>query len=380
MYAVIIIFCMITCLSNIALLQDVLRIDPTNPTTSLTPRRIDGSINRSITQGRVLPLQANLRLGWKEDLNGQIDSSLTAELNREYILSKSLLRDHQGFKERSWNMYNDLEIKSDFMKQNGTDVYKKLLHGDDGSSFLLDGREVLNHLGEPNRRHIHSLLLRSAYESYSSSGEPIFNTCHPKERETQGVDCADYIFYSTTGFVAHKILAVPTIPMMRRGETPEETLTVSDICHLEPFQSLSSNFDKLLQKSYEKIQYQGENRAMGNGNVNRNDNGQRVHKHTASDIHQMKRMLKELLIKSHGPKASEISVNSSGAQQDIAGLKQGQECAFWGGRWTPFPIPNKLKGNCFLPSAAFPSTHFAIGLELVIDENQLSTCLRQGAK
>jgi hypothetical protein len=315
-----------------------------------------------------------MRVGWKDSLRGQVDASLTAELNREYILSKSLLRDHDGFKERSWNNYNDLNIQSDLMKHNSSDMFDKVLTGQDGSTLLLDAREVLNRFGEPNLRHVHSLLLRSAYESYGCSGEPIFNACHPKERETQGVDCADYIFYSTHGLVAHKVLSFPTIPMIRRGETPEETLTVSDICHLEPFPSLSTNFDKLVQKAYDKIQYQGEGKTFSGST--------RVQNFTKSEIHQMKRVLRDLLNKSHGPKQSEhLPQNATVSAKKLSGeeIKQVQvspDCCFWGGRWTPFPIPNKLKSNSFLPNGAFPSTHFAIGVDIVIDENTLSTCLK----
>lgn len=333
----------------------LLKVDPINPPTSLTPRLTDGSINRSIGQGRVLPHHENLRLGWKPSLDGQIDAKLSAELNREYILSKSLLRDREGFKEKTLNVYNDLDIKSDFLKQNEFVKLSAVQNGADGSSFILDGREALNHLGEPNRRHIHSLQLRSAYESYSCCGEPAFNAFHPKERETQGVNCADYIFYSTTGLFSHRLLSLPTTSMMRRGETPEETLTTSDVCHLEQFPSLAGNFDRLLLKLSDRLQ---------SNDIRNPSSVGMIQKRSAADINQMKRSLKDILYKSHGSKTLD---NTS---------KQVNDCEFWGGRWQAFPIPNKLKSNYFLPNASFPSTHLTIGVELVIDENQLSSCLK----
>ena len=45
--------------------------------------------------------------------------------------------------------------------------------------FILDGRECLEHIGVPNPRQVHNLGLRSAYESYSVSGEPLFTASWP---------------------------------------------------------------------------------------------------------------------------------------------------------------------------------------------------------
>lgn len=45
--------------------------------------------------------------------------------------------------------------------------------------YILDGRECLEHIGASNPRQVHTLSLRSAYESYSVGGEPIFTTSVP---------------------------------------------------------------------------------------------------------------------------------------------------------------------------------------------------------
>lgn len=349
-------------------------VDPINSATQLTPREITGSVNKTITQGRMLPPQSNVRIGWKDSLGGQIDKELVQELNREYILSKSMLRDHEGFKERGLNKYNDHKIESDYLKLNSDFAH---VSGRDGSTFLLDGREVLNHLGAPNKRHIHSMLLRSAYESYGSSGEPMFTVCRPKEKDVLSVECEDYIFYSSAGLVAHKILALPSLCMIRRGETPEERYTITDFCHYDPFPCLASSFDRPLERIYEKMNYR-EDQAK---NKSQNRNEIVVHKHSKNDVYTLKRLLKEQLNKSHGIKSSkeETVGPAAGRKSSIIGAggdaaaKISDVSGFWGGRWSDFPIANRSKVNYYLPNAYYGSTNLAIGVDLLFDDNLLAT-------
>ena len=91
-----------------------------------------------------------------------------------------------------------------------------------------DGKDASRHIGGRSLRQRHALNLRSAYETYSSAGEPIFTVCIPekpskKEKRLKHekdlrehnrkptksdfcreVCCMDYIFCSCASFQVWK--------------------------------------------------------------------------------------------------------------------------------------------------------------------------------
>lgn len=315
----------------------------------------------------------------------------------------------------------------------------------DGASLLLDGREVLHHIGASHPRHRHGLGLRSAYEvSGSTSGEPIFTAVIPKERNSYGTETFDYIFYSQSyGLVPCSHLALPSIAsvmqsfamMMGRGETPETPIIVTDQQTLRPPIAFEDSFDQQVLALYTKtydLTHDGQDDdevADGAAAGEEEDDGDDIdygygyseekkkshkrkkeltaemkrekldHNYTPADVQIMKRMLKESLRKSHAlddqttqhrPGSTNqtfsaqqnraTSANSNKMSKKAKALANNVQYyasqykgnnSFWGGQWQSLPMRNPSRNNFFLPNARFPSSHFALGADFVINEDLL---------
>lgn len=314
--------------------------------TQLTPRTIDGRIDFTNSKGRILPVEVNPRSGWKDSLDGQPSSSIKFEMNRDYILGRSLLRDREGFLDRELNYFVDKSTPTPFVEQNVESF------GLDGSTLLLDCREALHNLGLPNSRFLHNLLLRSAYESYCSGGEPITTASYPKEKGFQPSDCADFIFYSSAGLINYRVLSLPNFSIMKRGETPEIHRSTTQAKTLLPSENFRSNFDDLCMT----VGQSAVGTRFNEQATAKSDNFQ-LRKHSKSDIDAMKRKLKDVLSKSYTKNKSKLSEKSS----------------FWGGKWVSFPEENTNRKNYHLPNNVYGSTHLAIGAEFLVDETILAT-------
>lgn len=79
-------------------------------------------------------------------------------------------------------------------------------------SVVLDGREVLSHLGADHVRQVHHLGLRSAYEESSVYGEPLVTSLTPTS-----LACLDYVFYSEAAILPRRLLALPRIAALCQG-------------------------------------------------------------------------------------------------------------------------------------------------------------------
>lgn len=60
--------------------------------TQLTPRTLLGSVDMEVNKGRILPLDINIRSGWRADLDGQTSTRLLEELAQEKVIRKSTIR------------------------------------------------------------------------------------------------------------------------------------------------------------------------------------------------------------------------------------------------------------------------------------------------
>lgn len=58
-------------------------------------------------RGRVLPIEANPRSGWKDGLHGQPHPVVSKEMHQDIVVLKSVLRDKQGYVRRYLNEYNE---------------------------------------------------------------------------------------------------------------------------------------------------------------------------------------------------------------------------------------------------------------------------------
>lgn len=237
----------------------------------------------------------------------------------------------------------------------------------DGASLLLDGKEVLHHIGASHPRHRHGLGLRSVYEiSGSTYGEPMFTAVVPRERNTMGTETFDYIFYSQSyGLVPCSHLSLPSISTVMqsfamfsgRGETPETDLIIPDLQTRCPPAQFAEDFDEqilsLYVKTYDAVHIDEEEEDDTNQQIVTEDDEDEIdygygyseekkkqkatqknkvvttpqmrrekmdREHSSAEVQMMKRLLKEALRKSHAidDQTTEHRPNSTNARLNSA--------------------------------------------------------------
>ena len=190
---------------------------------------------------------------------------------------------------------------------------------------FLDAKDVVENIGKQNRRHVHDLFLRSAYESSSCGAEPIFTTSKPSEGKVSGVRCEDYIFYSANAIKVNLILSIPPIIHLN-GEDPRQNIMEADPYMNLPYQSSLDHFS--------------------DNPMNIKLDGRRPN---AGAITDMKRRLQQ--------KLDESLVNKN---------------KFYGGTWIPYYRTNCLRNHYWLPNDKFCSDHLAICAEFEFLDSFLS--------
>jgi hypothetical protein len=393
---------------------------------------MDGRIDYHAEGSRILPAYMNPRVGWNTEVSGQANEEVIKEMNRDYTIHTSLLRNQEGFKEETLNKYQDGYLRSNFtfMNQRYEDKNNKVEGlpntGDDGSSLLFDGKIIMGNLGKPvvDRQYITNSF-RSVYEGYGSGGEPIFTTCYPSIKGFISSDTLDHLFYSSgNGLILSRFLSFPSYLQLKRGELPYDKLSKEDSTSLLPFPSMQYNYDlrlnQLLEKIHPKDDVKKERDEGEGGSLINSDNDR-------EKVNQMKRTLKDIL-KNQDEMISLSSVFSSEKnmisyyQHHSSTIEEQQEQkkppstslsskqllsrsllnvteeeapvasadppiivderlekfkkmkihGFWGGKWSSFTTSNTSKTNYYLPNATFPSSHLAIGAEFLFDSHQLS--------
>lgn len=348
------------------------------PRTHLTPRTVDGEVNAEISTTRVLPIHSNPRHGWRTDLGGQHDADVLAEISREFVTRKSVLRTSEGFKDSKINKYEDRGIQSNYSKINRV---SELTNGRDGSTMILDCKEALYHIGAANKRQVSHMQLRSAYDSYSSSGEPTVTCSIPPSKLLHATECLDYIFYSEGPLVVARVLSMPSWQAMRSGETPEASQAIPDYCHANPFAHSMDLFDMLLQRLLNKL------------NVDLEEDNQKLDfgsTYSNQDVARVKNVLQIALARSYGSTGTTVGTKPISGKKKAAASRTkspprarrtgslgtgalGPDYMFYGGRWAPFAIRNPARANYYLPNGSFGSTHLAIGAEFLFDDSMLTT-------
>ena len=197
---------------------------------------------------------------------------------------------------------------------------------------IIDAKDALKGIGKPNRRHVHSCFLASAYESYSSGGEPYFTTSAPLDAGGKGVCCSDYIFYSSNCCITSRILSLPHLSMIK-GETPNYTISCSNRYWNNPIPPMRSLF-----VTQSTIQH-------------------------AFPTSQDSKNLKELINKS-----VMMPYNISPGTTPDNTVYQ-----FWGGIWIPYVQSNQGRVTSWLPNDTFCSSHLALGAEFEVLDQYLSS-------
>lgn len=213
---------------------------------------------------------------------------------------------------------------------------------------LIDGQDLFYHIGKPHHRTLHDLCLRSAYEQYSSGGEPLFTTSHPAEGGYSGVQCQDFIFYSQHTMLTRKVLALPDLSMLE-GMNPRETLCRADPWSPQPSGVMAGCFDH--GKQFEPKNGYG-NTAAGRASID-----------TA------KRELREKLKESFDL-FNRKPGQDSGYEEALGGREEHGESptissyltnpTYWTGIFAPLVDRNERKTMHWLPNDEYNSAHLAL--------------------
>ena len=250
----------------------------------------------------------------------EIISSIEADYNFDKIEEMEDLRMHEDDS-------NEFKTKLMIPTFESTKVAKLL---DDDT--ILDAKDALKGIGKPSRRHVHSCFLASAYESYSSGGEPYFTTSTPLDAGGKGVCCTDFIFYSSNCCITSRILSLPHLSMLN-GETPNHTVSCSNRYWNNPIPPMRSLF--VTQSTIQ---------------------------HAFPSSHDSKN-LKELIGKSV---MMPYNISPGTTPNDTT-------CQFWGGVWIPFVQSNQSRVTSWLPNDIFCSSHVALGAEFEVLDQYLSS-------
>jgi hypothetical protein len=297
-----------------------------------------------------------------------------------------VLRDHSGFKNKALTRYVDVtEVDSQYPESldlAGAGASAPLVPGQnvdivrlrDKKAVLLDGKEVLDTLGVPNKRQTHDLCVTSAYAGYGVGGEPLFTASMPSEKNKKGTECLDYIFFSSGTLLLEQLLSMPLLSEIRRGERSQVPSAREDVPYMKPFQIAQGSFNAPIQKLNQQIGESAVDAELLGGGVKLTKEVNR------SAVIDAKRILRNALEKSRvagntpvtstagagrgGPRGSDAPSDMD-AKTSASGL--------WGGKWSAFPTQHHQRTNFWLPSETFASSHIALGAEFSIDDALLCT-------
>jgi hypothetical protein len=199
---------------------------------------------------------------------------------------------------------------------------------------ILDLKEAIERIGAPNKRQIHSLNLRSVYESYSVGGEPLYTHSKPADHaKGHGVCCLDYLFFSSHSLSPWKLLSIPQLTSLSlQGDDPAQSLITTDpYWDLPPpsFRDIFNNHHRDLPQSKETSR-----------------------EHRSQEVGKIKEKLTRIL-----------------REGDTSGMYS----KFWGGKWIPFACVNLQRSHSWLPNDAFASSHLALCAYFQINEDYTAT-------
>ena len=205
-------------------------------------------------------------------------------------------------------------------------------------STIMDGADLFKNLGRTHFRQLHDLGLRSAYEQYSTAGEPLYTTSYPSEEGRPGVFCGDYIFYSKNSMYCTRVCALPEITMLS-GSNPREILCKADPYYQLPASQFRSSFNQ--GHAFEPKGGYGHTAA------------------TRSDINNCKKQ-----ILAHLDASTRITEMTAPLRGTHGGPTGCGDRVFWGGIWSPMVDKNEKRDMQWLPNDTFASSHMAMGAHI----------------
>lgn len=198
---------------------------------------------------------------------------------------------------------------------------------------ILDGSAIMKKIGKPNHRNVHILNLRSAYENYSSGGEPLFTQSMPTATGGSGAICTDYIFFSSNSLVASRVLSLPPLSQLR-GDDPRQPVAVLDSNWSSPPPALEPYYNK----------------------------------------HNIFGVDHDVLITGKGATAAAVKQATSKIKSQLSSiLTAGADTTpVYGGFWSYFSSYNPLRTHSWLPNEQFGSSHIAICAEIFVYDDYIA--------
>lgn len=292
---------------------------------------------------------------------------------------ESKVTDKDGESSHSSIGSNKLRAHSDFLRMRGLERQKAALEAEAAEiaasnlaalrdtsraarrlndDTVLDGAELVRNLGRPDPRQKHNLSLRSAYESYSAGGEPLFTQSLPGEGEIPGVACSDYIFYSGHQMFVLDVLSLPHLNQLR-GDNPQ-----TSISHADPYWQHAPSFCNSLFNRQSDLQRQAAGpKAAATGVFSK------------SQLAEAKRLLGAALERSLAA-GGYVDIPNRDPVPDLKVKERPPTQTYWGGAWMPTPGYNPRRCHSWLPNDTFCSSHMAIGARLDFIEGSVAALWR----
>lgn len=198
---------------------------------------------------------------------------------------------------------------------------------------MLDGLAAMTKIGKPSRRNVHTLNLRSAYDGYSSGGEPLYTESTPIATGGNGVICTDYIFFSASSLVSSRVLSLPPLSQLR-GDDPRQPVAVLDSNWSTPPPALGPFYNR----------------------------------HDALGVDPA------LLLSVKGASAATIKQTTSQVKAKLRPILEAktEHEPIYGGFWSYFSSYNPQRTHSWLPNEQFGSSHIALCAELFVYDDYVA--------
>lgn len=216
---------------------------------------------------------------------------------------------------------------------------------------ILDCVEAVRHIGLPNRRDVHSLGLRSAYEGYCAGGEMPFTQSRPSGYFIEGVRCTDFIFFSALSIRPVKLLSMPLLNSLS-GDDPGEPIVRAD-----PYYTVTPLlFDKYFDRQSSFIDAPSADNAFSRDNSSQSQSEERP--------------------RGAPPFRTEVDEIKNQLRDSLTGISTASSL-LWAGAWAPFASSNPRRRSFWLPNESYASSHLALYFEFSLVEDHLPSELKK---
>jgi hypothetical protein len=271
------------------------------------------------------------------------------------------------------------------------DDARKALNDTVDDDVIIDCRSIVGNLGRPNPRQLHNLRLRSTYEYYSSGGEPSFTTSRPSDFGACACDCVDYLMYSAASFTARTMLLLPPLGELNGGQDIRETITTTSSFLYRPLPFFATVYDRHVRLLDDSAVHTGVGKlahdtSFSNG---RNSATKRVSSAVSkspissgrkSSAFRLNSATRKSMTQPSSMHRQPFTINTNDFKNRLRDALDQSILAsslvknkYWGGVYLPDSMANPVRKQFWLPNDTFASSHFCLGVELVLNRDYTST-------